>query len=480
MTVKVVSAAAAGSDAVPVLFYRGEKEPQAPAGLLEIGRALRSLTGLEPGKAGWHLIPTADKKTPRVILAELPAEGCLARALRNGCANLQRELDGRGIKAIRLYFPEALDDRLTQAAAEGILLGGYCFDKYRTARPKYAGPEEVFLDGTELGLKRAEAFAGGQIRSRSLANEPGNVIGPAEMAHCAQEVARAGGLECTVYDEGQIHEMGMEALFAVGRGSAKRPRFVHMVYRPQGIENPKRVVFVGKSVTFDSGGLSIKTRDGMITMKGDKTGACNVLGIMEAVAALRPSLEVHGIFGAVENMPDGDAYRVDDIIRAKNGKTIEVKNTDAEGRLTLADALAYACELKPDALIDMATLTGAIGTALGGYTAGALGDDAALAQAIIDAGKAVGERFHYFPLDDDKLKEKISTPFADVKNSAGPGGGAITAGMFLREFVVPGTSWIHLDIASVDYYESAFDCYSAGASSFSVRTCLQYLMNLEK
>ena len=211
-------------------------------------------------------------------------------------------------------------------------------------------------------------------------------------------------------------------------------------------------------------------------MKCDKTGACNVLGIMNALPALQCPYEVHGLFGAVENMPDGNAYRPDDIIRAFNGKTIEIKNTDAEGRVTLADMLAYTSTLKPNAIIDMATLTGAAVTALGNYTAGLVSDWDKLSNDVLLSAEKAGERFHRFAMDDEKLREQIDTPYADVVNTGGPGGGVITAGMFLREFVDPTIPWAHLDIAAVDYYEKEFDCYGLGASAFATRTCLEYLL----
>ncbi len=398
-------------------------------------------------------------------------------ALRDRCAEAVRKLMDLKVQRVDLWLPEEAGFETSIAAAEGIKLGSYRFDAHKKSSQDCGGQWQIRFNGNQEGLRTGAILADAQIQARDLANEPGNVIGPLELANAARRVAARSGLECRIYDDREILDMAMRALWSVGQGSARKPRLVHMVYRPEHPRLPlRRVVFVGKAVTFDSGGLSLKSHNGMLSMKSDKTGACNVIAIMEAVSQLKPDLEVHGIFGAVENMPDGRAYRPDDIIKAKNGKTIEIKNTDAEGRVTLADTLAYACEQSPDLLIDMATLTGAAATALGNYTAAALGDDEKAASALINAGKAEGERFHHFTLDDQELRRQIDSPFADVKNSGGPGGGAITAAMFLREFVTPGLPWVHLDIAGVDFYDRAFGCYSEGCSAFGVRTCLRLLL----
>ncbi len=267
----------------------------------------------------------------------------------------------------------------------------------------------------------------------------------------------------------------MLALYSVGKGSSTPPRFIHIIYKP---DNPKKkIVFVGKGLTFDSGGLNIKPGDYMRTMKIDKSGACAVLGIMKAVAELKPNIEVHGLIGAAENMPGGSAYRPDDIIRAKNGKTIEIDNTDAEGRVTLADVLSYASELKPDLIIDMATLTGACMVALGEFTAGLFSNDDDLARSLEEASRKTGERIWRLPLDDERLRKKIKSNVADVVNSGGRYGGAITAAMFLQEFVGEGIKWAHLDIAGPAYSKEDFFYYQKGGTGFGVRLCLEYLLS---
>jgi leucyl aminopeptidase len=381
------------------------------------------------------------------------------------------------VQSLFVYAGENLDEKTTQAITEGAILGDYRFDKYKTQKEE----EETKLStveiykGDERGIKIGQILANAQRFVRDLVNEPGNVINPITLAEIAQKLAQEHGLECKVYDEKQIQEMGMLALWSVGKGSATPPRFIHLTYKPEG-EPKDRVAFVGKGLTFDSGGLNIKTGDYMRTMKMDKAGACTVLGIMKAVAQLKLPVEVHGIIGAAENMPSGTAYRPDDIIRAMNGKTIEIDNTDAEGRVTLADALSYASNLEPSWIIDLATLTGACVVALGEYTAGLFTNDPEFGEELIKVSKRTGERLWMLPMDDKKLREKIKKGDGDVLNSGGRYGGAITAAMFLEEFVKEGIKWIHLDIAGPAYFKEEFDYYSKGATGFGLRTCVEYLM----
>ncbi len=405
-------------------------------------------------------------------------EGQSLSALRDRCAEAVRKLKSLEVSRADLWLPQEADFQVSMAVAEGLILGSYSFDKYKTSSKASAEALTLRFQGDPRGIEVGTILAQAQTRARDLANEPGNAIGPAELAEMATQMAAHRGLQCRVYDHREIAEMAMGALGAAGQGSQRPPKLVHLIYRPEEPRSPlRRIVLVGKGVTFDSGGLSLKTRDGMITMKSDKTGACNVIAAMEAVARLKPDLEVQGIFAALENMPDGGAYRPDDVVRAKNGKTIEIKSTDAEGRLALADALAYGCDQAPDLLIDMATLTGAATTALGNYTAAAFSNDEEVAEALIKAGRAEGERFQLLAMDDDQLRRQIDSPVADLKNSGGPGGGAITAAMFLREFVTPGIPWIHLDIAGVDFYDRSFGCYSEGCSAFGVRSCLRLILD---
>ncbi|SMG23645.1 leucyl aminopeptidase family protein [Dethiosulfovibrio salsuginis] len=461
--------------AVGVLCFAGVE----PLSVLE-GASTRAFDLFRAkGKRGEFFRYPMEGEVQDLFLVGLGDEGKVCPSTyRNAVADLVRKVGRLGISDLAVVLPVGPDEAISSAVAEGAVLGNYRFDGYR--QPKdgdiSVSVDRVCLkDGVESGLARGKVLGHAQVVSRDLANRPGNDITPQTMAEEAQRIAKEGGLECVVWDEVKIQEERMSALWHVGKGSQNPPRFIHMVYRPAGTPR-KKLAFVGKGVTFDSGGLCIKGREGIRTMKCDKTGACNVLAIMEAVSVLKPDVEVHGIVGAVENMPDGAAYRPDDIVRARNGKTIEIVNTDAEGRVTLADTLSYASELDVDCLVDMATLTGAVATALGNYTAGVFSDNDELSQEIIDSGRRAGERYHRFTMDDDKLREQIDSPVADLLNSGGAGGGAITAGMFLKEFVKAEIPWAHLDIAGVDFYDKEFDCYGKGASSFGVRTCLEYIL----
>ena len=378
-----------------------------------------------------------------------------------------------------LFILPTKSDYIYQAVAEGIALGSYKFDRYKTGEEEERkGPGEVLVHGApEDAIRKGRLLGEAQNYARDLINEPGNVINPITLAQEAQKLAESYGLECRVYDEKEIQEMGMLALWSVGRGSATPPRFIHLIYKPDG--KPKdRVAIVGKGLTFDSGGLNIKPGDYMRTMKMDKSGACAVLGIMKAIAQLKPQVEVHGLIGAAENMPSGNAYRPDDIIRAKNGKYIEIDNTDAEGRVTLADVLAYASDLKPSRIIDMATLTGACMVALGEYTAGLFTNSVRLGSAIKRIARQTGERVWELPMDDDRLRKKIKKGPADVVNTGGRYGGAITAAMFLEEFVGEGIEWVHLDIAGPAWSKENYGYYSEGGTGFGVRTCVEYILRL--
>lgn len=410
--------------------------------------------------------------------------------LREGAFRFVRSAAEKGLARVGIFypFPSAHNERASVAIAEGAALGCYRFNKYKSQSTDeskedpdlFAAPEEVLVAGADpQGLERGRILGDCQNYARNLANEPGNVIHPEDLAYEAKRLCEEFGLECEIWDEERLFLEGMGALHAVGKGSANKPFFIRATYTPAGASRG-HVALVGKGITFDSGGLSLKPGDSMATMKGDKSGACSVLGALRAAAMLALPTAVTAFIGAAENMPDGGAYRVDDILRAYNSKTIEVKNTDAEGRLALADALAYASAHTPayDAIVDVATLTGAIGVALGQATAGLFTNDAALGDKLLAAAAHAGERCWKMPLDDDFLRKKIASPIADVQNSAGRYGGAITAAMFLEAFVGPSIPWAHLDIASVDFVDEPYAYYVKGASGFATRTLATYLADL--
>lgn len=371
---------------------------------------------------------------------------------------------------------EGLGFTLGEAAG----LCGYVFDKYKTKDDDYKpfALEKVFTDIDDPeGFNRGLVFAESQVFARELINEPGCVIWPANLAQKAQEVADSCGLTCEVWDENRLKAENMGGILAVGSGSKNPPRLIHLTYKPKG-EAKKRVAFVGKGITFDSGGLDIKPENFMLTMKGDKTGACNVLAVMKGVAALAPDVEVHGFMTCAENMPSGSAFRPDDIITARNGKTIEINNTDAEGRLVLADALSVASELKPDVIIDMATLTGACAVALGKNRAGLFCNDDGLAARLLQVSDERGEPLWRMPLEDEGIAKSLKSPYADLINCGERYGGAIFAALFLKEFVAEGIAWAHIDIAGPDFSDKEFGIYPKGATAFGVRTCLEYVTKL--
>ena len=419
-----------------------------------------------------------------------PRDKATPETWRRAAAEAVRGARRAEVRELVLLAPQAQEPLVAQALAEEALLANDPTRTYQTAKKDKESsvdspaekngtdPLETILlaDGHAEGLGRGTVLAESQIFTRALANEPGNVINPQTLAERAQALAQEEGLTCEVWDEAQIQQKGLEALWSVGKGSATPPRLIHLSYVPKEGKPRKKIALVGKGLTFDSGGLSLKPADSMRTMKGDKSGACAVLGALRGIARLKPDIEVHAFIGAAENMPDGKSYRPDDILRTYKGKTIEVDNTDAEGRITLADTLALASEIAPDAMVDIATLTGACGVALGDYTAGLFSSDDRLAEALQIASRETGERVWRLPLDDEMLKKKIKSSVADLLNSGGRQGGAITAAMFLQEFVPPEISWAHIDIAAVDFYKEPFGYYPKGASGFGTRLLLSYLL----
>ena len=349
----------------------------------------------------------------------------------------------------------------------GAKIADYKFDKYKSEK-KDKGIKEVFVEANETTIRRAEKIADAMAFTRNLANEPAQFATPTELASIACDL----GLETKIYDKDECEKMGMGAFLAVGRGSSQEPKFIHMKYA---CENPKKkIALVGKGITFDSGGLDIKPASSMLTMKDDMSGAACVLGVMSIIKELAPQVEVHGIIAACENMPGCSAYKPGDILTAKNGKTIEVDNTDAEGRLTLADALCYACELGVDEVIDIATLTGACMVALGSQAAGIMGNDKDMVKALIETAENNGEKYWELPLWEE-YAESLKSDIADMKNTGSRWGGAQTAGVFLQKFVKD-VKWTHIDIAGVAFLEKPQKELCKGASGAGVRTLVNYLL----
>jgi leucyl aminopeptidase len=400
--------------------------------------------------------------------------------LRSRSAELLRRCRAEGVEKITISLPDSPSSGMSRAVAEGAELGAYFFGKYKNVPEDERLPEPgtlVLLDGVEEGLARGRMLACSQNWARDLANEPGNGINPVNLAAMAVQWGKEFGLDVAVWDEEKILEEGMGGLYAVGMGSARPPRLIHMVWKPRE-KAVRKIALVGKGITFDSGGLNIKTGDFMRSMKGDKSGACNVFAVLRGLAKMNVPCEVHGIVAAAENMPGGTSFRPDDILRLRNGKTVEIDNTDAEGRLVLADALCFACEQQPDVVIDMATLTGACVVALGQNMAGLFTPDDSLAADFLEASSRTGERFWRLPVDDERIAESMKSPVADLVNSGSRYGGAIFAARFLKEFVGDGIPWMHLDIAGVDMQKDEYSVYTKGATGFAVRTCMEYILSL--
>ncbi len=373
-----------------------------------------------------------------------------------------------------------------KAMAEGIRLADYDFGRYKKEAAKKSPSTFSILttDGKKArsaadGAALGERYARATVFARDLVNTPGQHMRPVDLVEAAKAVAKGkGSIRVKVYGKDQLERMGAGGMLGVNQGSDHEPFLVHMVFRPKAARprgrEAKRVCLVGKAVTFDSGGLSLKPAGGMETMKCDMAGAAAVIGAFSVIDELSPALEVHGIFGAVENMPSGKAIRPGDVVTVMNGKTIEIKNTDAEGRVTLADTLTYAARQKPDAIIDLATLTGACVVALGEEYTGLMSNDDDLAAKVAKAAKGAGENMWRLPLPEE-YKELIKTDIADFKNDAPRWGGSLTAGLLLQEFVA-GLPWVHLDIAGPAFAERPLNPYTKkGGTGHAVRTLLEYL-----
>jgi leucyl aminopeptidase len=332
-------------------------------------------------------------------------------------------------------------------------------------------PSRAGKEAARRGAERGRVVAEAQNYARELAARPANVVTPHYLGDEARQIGQELGLKVTILDEEAMRSDGMAALLAVAAGSAEEPRFIAIEHTP--LEGRRPVALVGKGVTFDAGGLSLKTPENMQTMKYDMSGAAAVLGAVRAIARLQLPLNVVGLIPAVENMPSGRAMRPGDVISSRSRKTIEVLNTDAEGRLILADALSYAARYEPEALVDVATLTGACVVALGHEAIGLMGTDQALMDEIRAAGERSGERVWQLPLWDE-YRELLKSEVADIKNTGGRPAGTISAAIFLREFVgsVP---WAHLDIAGTAWAEKAGPLQPVGPTGVGVRLLTEWL-----
>lgn len=392
---------------------------------------------------------------------------------------------GKGVNTVCLVLRNVKSPADIQAAVEGWQMASYAFLKYKSSADEtkdnkrsvsHVAMRADFLNNDEFaaGIKAGEAIGTAVNFARDLIAEPASFMTPSRLAETALELS-GGNLAVEVMDAAQMQELAMGAFLGVARGALEPAKFIVMRYDGGAAAN-KTVAICGKGITFDSGGLSLKTATGMEHMKYDMSGAAAVLGTMQVLAKLAPPVNVVGLIAATENMPGHGALHPGDVLVAMNGKTIEVNNTDAEGRLVLADALAYAVKQNPDEIIDIATLTGAVVTALGRVAAGIMGSNRKLMESIVDSGKLAGEKFWPLPLFDE-YKDSLKSDIADLKNAGSKGeASASCAGMFLREFV-NGKPWAHLDIAGPAWMDKEKDELNKGGTAFGVRTLCYYLLN---
>jgi len=480
------------TDCIVVNLFEGVTEPGGGTNAVDqaldgaIGRLIAS--GDFAGKAGDTNLFYTDGKlpAPRVLVVglgeiakfDLQAARKAAAAAFKALAKLKSVkkfstiVHGAGAAGLE---PEACG----QALAEGTLLAAYQAPNYKREAPE-RGPQEltvVEFDAEKLprfnaGVRRGEAIAHGVITARDLSNEPPNLLFPKEMAQRAKVLSARSGLNYTVLGEDEMHELKMNIMLAVSRGSAHEAQLIILEHAPGGTAHQAPLVLVGKGITFDTGGISIKPSERMEEMKHDMSGAADVIGAMDALARLGVKRRVIGVAACVENMPDGNAFRPGDILVGMTGKSTEILSTDAEGRLILADTLGYVARFQPKAVVDLATLTGAIGIALGSQAAGLFSNDDNLQAALLDASRTSGERLWPMPMWAEYM-EPIKSDMAEVKNSGGRAGGVSTSAKFIEHFT-EGYPWAHLDIANVAWATTEKDALTPkGATGFGVRLLVE-------
>lgn len=430
------------------------------------------------GKIGQEYVVRAlSKPTGKIILVGVGTDS----DLKKGSARKAGVLAIRSAKKLRATtIAISTLDGFEDEIIEGLELGNYHFDKYLTKdEDAFDGVKNVeLLFAKTTAIDHPKIMAGAINYARDLVNLAPNDLYPESLAASAQEVAKFGNLECKIFDEKELEEKGFNLIMAVGKGSIHQPRLIHLTYKPQGPVTHV-VGFVGKGVTFDTGGYNIKPGASMMNMHCDMGGSAAVLGAAKAIAELRPdNVEVHFIVPSAENAIANNAFKPNDIFRGYGGKTVEIHNTDAEGRLILADALAYAQEQGVETLIDLATLTGAAVVALGEYTTGLFSNDDDLVARLQYAGDASGEDLWRMPLT-ERLDELIDTPFADMKNVGPRWGGAITAALFLKRWVNL-DAWAHLDIAGPAFTESEDPLGPKGGTGHCVATLVRFVEGLSK
>ena len=482
------------ADALVVAVAKGPKGLVLVSPADEVGSAIGK--GFTSALASLGATGTAEEVTrivnlggkgPAVVVAVglgTAASSYDGEALRRATGAAIRAL--AGTKKVAVALPATSPDAV-RAVGEGAALGGYSFTTYRTSSAgEHKAPVESVVvvvpdpkdKATKAALKRADVVSRAVSLARDLVNTPPSDLHPAELAAIAKAEGSKAGLTVEVLDEKALRKGGYGGIVGVGQGSDAPPRLVHLSYKG-GRGAKKKVALVGKGITFDSGGISLKPAAGMEEMKSDMGGAAAVLATMRAVAELGLSVDVEAWIPMAENMPSGAAIRPSDVLTMRSGLRVEVTNTDAEGRLILADAIARAAEDKPDVILDVATLTGAQIVALGARTTGVMGNDDELRTSLVAAAERAGEPSWPMPLPSE-LRKGLDSDVADLVNSGPREGGMLTAGIFLREFVPEGVSWAHLDIAGPAYNSGeAYGYTTHGGTGSAVRTFVQYLEDLQ-
>jgi leucyl aminopeptidase len=471
------------ADAIAVLIFEDEAAPAELAGVsawLEELRTSGEFTGKTGELAVLHQAPGLAAK--RFVVAGAGKRSAFdAAALRRAVGSAVRALKQKGVKTLAWW----LQDGDAAAVIEGAILGNFEPDVHKTSS-KESKPLESFLvvasasEEVQAAFERGKILAESQNFTRELVNEPANLMTPMLLADRARAMAAEVGLDCEILDQDRMRQLGMGSLLGVAQGSAEPPALIVVRYRPPiesktaASKSQDHLGLVGKGVTFDTGGVSIKPADGMEKMKYDMAGGAAVLGAMRAIAQLKPAIPVTALVPAVENMVGSRAQRPGDIVTSLSGKTIEVLNTDAEGRLILIDALTYAQRLGCTHLVDAATLTGAIVVALGNVNIGAFTNNDEMLARVMAAAKSEGEKAWPMPLDDE-YKDLLKSAFADLGNIGGRWGGAISAAWFLREFVGD-TPWVHLDIAGTAWLDESKPFLAKGPTGVCVRTFTKLAM----
>ncbi|MGI8991888.1 MAG: leucyl aminopeptidase [Bryobacteraceae bacterium] len=478
ITLEQAEASRLETDALVLIGFEGVPRPDFVPHLYEAGE----ITGKSLEMTLLHQTPGFAATRILLVGAGKP-DGFNSHELRKLAGAAVRHLKAKSVRRVALSLDQAhAAPEFVSAAVEGAILGNFDPDYLKSDKSDSKRIESftISVEGDAAGLQaavdRGRTMAEAQNFARDLANAPPNLLGPSALAERARHMAFEEGLECEILDRDRMKQLGMGALLAVAMGSAEAPATIVLRYKPA--REPLDCVhlgLVGKGVTFDTGGISIKPAEGMEKMKYDMAGGAAAIGAMRAIAQLKPRIAVTALIPAVENMPGSRAQRPGDIVTTLSGKTVEVMNTDAEGRMILADALTYAKTIGCTHLVDAATLTGAIVVALGTINAGVFANNEELQQRWLNASKAEGEKMWAMPMDEE-YKEQLKNVYADLQNIGTRQGGAITAAMFLKEFADP-TPWVHLDIAGIAWLDEAKPYMAKGPTGAPVRSFVHLAMN---